>query len=175
MVTGGASVGGGSRKRGVPTGSARSRSDGMGTVGIDDAAGAGAKTTDAGGRGGGARGGVIARRADGLGAPPDPKPSSTAGGAVPAAAAVRRRVLLSRYSLVLTCVVCLDVEEEQLHYFRTRWRLRPSSCLSGKLLVFRLRYAFQVLQIRSQCPNPGNYRAFNLIRSSIITFPQAVP
>ena len=37
------------------------------------------------------RGGIIARRADGLGAPPGSKPYSTAGG-VPAAAAVLRRV-----------------------------------------------------------------------------------
>ena len=74
MVAGGASVGGGSRKGGVLTGSARSRSDGMGTVGIDEAAGAGLIKTGTGGRGLGARGGVIARRADGLGPPPGPKP-----------------------------------------------------------------------------------------------------
>ena len=47
-------------------------------------------------------------------------------------------------------VVCLDIEE-QLYSFRARRRLRPRSCLSGKPLVFLLRYAFQVLQIRSQC------------------------
>ena len=64
----------------------------MGTVRTDEAAGAGAKTTGASGRGRGVRGRVIVRRADGLGAPPGPKPSSTAGGAVPAAVAVRRRV-----------------------------------------------------------------------------------
>ena len=51
--------------------------------------------------------------------------------------------------------------------FRARRRLRPHSCLSGKPLV----YAFQILQIRSQCQNLGNYRAFNLIQSSIITPP----
>ena len=84
-MTGGTSIGGGSRKRGVPT-------DGMGIVGTDEATGAGAIPTGAGGRGRGTRGGVIARRTYGLGAPSGPKPSPTAGGAVPAAAAVRRRV-----------------------------------------------------------------------------------
>ena len=42
--------------------------------------------------------------------------------------------------------------EEPLH---SRRRLRPRQCLSGKPLVFHLRYAFEVLQIRSQCQNPG--------------------
>ena len=71
--------------------------------------------------------------------------------------------LLSRYSLVLTCVACLEIEE-QLYSFRARRRLRPRSCLSGKPLVFHRRYAFLVLQLRSQCLNPGNYQAFNLIQ-----------
>ena len=35
--------------------------------------------------------------------------------------------LLSRYSLVLTCLCYLEIEEEQLYPFRARWRLRPSS------------------------------------------------
>ena len=38
-----------------------------------------------------------------------------------------------------------------------------------KPLVFHLRYASQVQQIRSQQLNQGNCRAFNLIRGSIIT------
>ena len=42
VVTDDTSVGGGSRERGVPTGSAQSRSDGMGTVGTGDATEAGA-------------------------------------------------------------------------------------------------------------------------------------
>ena len=65
--------------------------------------------------------------------------------------------LLSRYSLVLTCVACLETEE-QLYPFRARRRLRPRSCLSGKPLVSHLRYsyAFQVLQIRSQCLRHAN-------------------
>ena len=45
MGTGGASVGSGSRKRGVPSASARPRSDVMGTVGTNEAAGAGARIT----------------------------------------------------------------------------------------------------------------------------------
>ena len=73
MVTSGASVDGGSRKSGVPTGSARSWSDRMGTVGIDETAGAVALTTVAGGRGREARDGVIASRTDSLGAPLGPE------------------------------------------------------------------------------------------------------
>ena len=38
----------------------------------------------------------------------------------------------------------------------------------GKLLVLHRRYASQVLQIRSQYLNPGNYRTFSLIRSITI-------
>ena len=38
-----------------------------------------------------------------------------------------------------------------------------------KPLVVHLRYAFQVLQIRPQYLNPGNYLAFRLIQGSIIT------
>ena len=63
-----------SLKRGVHTGSARSRPDGMGTVGAGEAAGAGAVTTARGGRGRGTRGGVLARRVDRRGAPPVPEP-----------------------------------------------------------------------------------------------------
>ena len=51
----------------------RSRSDRMGTVGVDEAAGTGAIRTGAGDRGLGAHGGVIAHREDGLRAPPGPK------------------------------------------------------------------------------------------------------
>ena len=54
---------GGSRQRGVPTGSAPSLSDGMGTVGTGKAAGAGVAAVDATGRGHGTRGGVLARLA----------------------------------------------------------------------------------------------------------------
>ena len=91
VVTGGTAVGGGSREREVPTGPARSRSDRMGTVGTGETTGAGAIATAGAGRGRGIRGGVVARLADGLGAPLDPTIHSTAGGAVPVTAAVRRR------------------------------------------------------------------------------------
>ena len=66
--------GGVSRKRGVPAGSVRSRSDGIGTVGTSEAAGAGVAAVGVVGHGRGTRGGVIARLADGRGAPPGPKP-----------------------------------------------------------------------------------------------------
>ena len=39
----------------------------------------------------------------------------------------------------------------------------------GKPLVFHLRYASQVLQIRSRYLNPEDHRAFSLIQSSITT------
>ena len=77
---------------GVPTDSARSRPDGMGTVRAGEVAGARVVATVRGGRGRGTRGGVIVCQADGRGAPPGPKPQSTAGGSAPAAVAVLRRV-----------------------------------------------------------------------------------
>ena len=41
------------------------------------------------------------------------------------------------------------------------------ACASlGRPLVFHLRYAFQVLQIRSQYLNPGNCRVSSLIKSN---------
>ena len=70
--------------------------------------------------------------------------------------------LLSRYSLVPTCVLCLEIEEEQLYSFHAPWRLRPRLCLARKPLVIHLRDAFQVLQKETQCLNPGDYRVFNL-------------
>ena len=56
----------------MPTGSAPTRSDGIGTVGTGEAAGAGVAAVGGPGRGRGARGGVLARLADGRGAPPGP-------------------------------------------------------------------------------------------------------
>ena len=63
-----------SRTIGVPIGSARSRSDGIGTVGTEEAAGAGVAAVDEIGRGRGTRGEVLTLRADGQGAPPVPNP-----------------------------------------------------------------------------------------------------
>ena len=63
---------GGSLKTGVPAGSARSRSDGMGTVGTGEDAGAGTVTKARGARVRATRGGVLAHQADGRGPPPDP-------------------------------------------------------------------------------------------------------
>ena len=56
-----------SRKRGVPTGSPRSWSDGSGTVGTGEAARAGAAAACGAGRGRGTRGGVVTRLEDGRG------------------------------------------------------------------------------------------------------------
>ena len=92
VVADGKSGEGESRTIGVPTGSARSRPDGIGIVRAGEVAGAGAVATARGGRGRGSRGGVIVRRADGRGAPPGPNPYSTAGGLAPAVMAVLRRV-----------------------------------------------------------------------------------
>ena len=41
--------------------------------------------------------------------------------------------LLSRYSLVLSCVVCLEIEKEQHCYFRAREDWELSSSLAGKI------------------------------------------
>ena len=68
----------------------RSQSDGIGTVGTGEVAGAGAAAVGGAGRGRGIRRGVLAHLADGRGAPSGPQ--STAGGALLAAVAVRRRV-----------------------------------------------------------------------------------
>ena len=68
--------------------------------------------------------------------------------------------------LVGTLVCCL---------LRDRRRAALFLSCAGRLsalwetLVPHLRYAFQILQIRSQCLNPGNYWAFSLIQGSIIT------
>ena len=43
-------------------------------------------------------------------------------------------------TLVLTFVVCLEIEEEQRYSFHARWRLRPRSRLSGKPLVSPSKY-----------------------------------
>lgn len=85
-------VGGGSLKTGIPTGSARSRLDRMGTVRTGEAARARAVSMAVGGRGRTTHGGVIARWADGRGAPPGPKLQSTVGSAEPAAVCRRVRV-----------------------------------------------------------------------------------
>ena len=67
------------------------------------------------------------------------------------------------------CCLLRDKRRRADLFLSCTGRLRPSSCVSGKPLVFHQRYAFQVLQIPSQCLNPGNYRIFYLIQSSIIT------
>ena len=61
--------------------------------------------------------------------------------------------LLSRYSLVLTCVARLEIEKEQLCSFCARGDWDPSSCLAGKPPGFPSRYASQVLPIFSQYLN----------------------
>ena len=69
----------GGRNIGVPIGSARSRSDGIGTVDTGEAAGTGVAAVDRVGLGRGTRDGVLTLRVDGRGASPDPNPESTAG------------------------------------------------------------------------------------------------
>ena len=64
----------GGRNIGVPIDSVRSRSDGIGTAGTGEAAGAGVAAVDRVGRGRGTRGGVLTVRADGRGAAPGPNP-----------------------------------------------------------------------------------------------------
>ena len=64
----------------------------MGTTETGEAAAAGVFATASGGHGRETRSGVCARRADGPGALPGPKPKSTAGGSAPAAAAILRSV-----------------------------------------------------------------------------------
>ena len=63
-----------SRKRGVPIGSAWSRSDGSGTVRTGESVRAEVAAAIGAGRGRGTRGGIVPRLEDGRGAPPDPNP-----------------------------------------------------------------------------------------------------
>ena len=62
----------GGRNIGVPIGSARSLSDGIGTMGIGEAAGTGAAAVDGVGRGRETLGGMLTLREDGRGARPGP-------------------------------------------------------------------------------------------------------
>ena len=78
--------------------------------------------------------------------------------------------LLSRYSLRLTCDICLEIEEEQFILSCMAVTESQARASLGKPLVFHLRYASQVLQIRSQYLNPGNYRPFSFIQSSTRNF-----
>ena len=64
----------GSRSIGVPSGSARSRSDEIGTVGTGGAAATRVSAVDGVGCRGGTQDGVLTRRAEGRGAQPGPKP-----------------------------------------------------------------------------------------------------
>ena len=66
--------GGVSRKAEDPTGSARSRSDGIGTVGTGEGLGAGVAAEGGAGGGRETRGGFVARLTDIRGAVPGPRP-----------------------------------------------------------------------------------------------------
>ena len=73
--------------------------------------------------------------------------------------------------LVGTHVRCLLGDRRRASLFlsctqRLRAKLVPRW---ENLWFFHLRYAYQVLQIRSKYLNPGNYRDFRLIQDSIIT------
>ena len=63
-----------SRKRGVPLGSAWSRSDGSGTVRTGESARTGVAAASGADRGRGTRGGVVTRLEDNRRAPLSPKP-----------------------------------------------------------------------------------------------------
>ena len=84
----------------------------------------------------------------------------------------RQVFLLGRYSLVLThvCVICLETQENSSFipfvHARLKAKLVPRR---GNPWFFHLKYASQVLQIRSQYLSQDNYRAFSLIQSSTIT------
>ena len=69
--------------------------------------------------------------------------------------------------LVGTHVCCLPGDRTGAALFFSR-----TGRLRAKLVptpLFHLGYASQLLQIRSQCLNSGNYRAFSLIKFSTIT------
>ena len=74
------------------------------------------------------------------------------------------------FSLLVTCAGCvyLVVDSNFIPFGSMKDEAR-GSCLTLKLLVSRLRYAFQVLQIRSQYLHPGNYGIFKVIQGNTIT------
>ena len=83
--------------------------------------------------------------------------------------------LSGRCSLVLSCVVWWEIEEEQIYSFCAREDWEPSLCLDGKNpCIPDLRYASQVPPIRSQCLNTVNYRVFGFIQSSAIALAHSV-
>ena len=76
--------------------------------------------------------------------------------------------LPTKSGLVGTHVCCLLRDRRRAALFLScRGRLRPSSYISGKPLVFHQKDAFQVLQIRFRCLYPGNYRASNLNQQAV--------
>ena len=81
---------------------------------------------------------------------------------------------LCRYQVLITMVPRDRDKRLQLYPVRHDGRLRQGSCLILKPLVSRLRFASQVIQIRSQYLYPGNYRSFKVIQGNTITLPECV-
>ena len=75
--------------------------------------------------------------------------------------------LLSRFSLLCTCVGCVEMEDGSFVSFRHDRRLKRGSLPHPEPLVSRLRYAPRVIQIRSQYLHPGDYQPFKVIQGTI--------
>ena len=73
------------------------------------------------------------------------------------------QVCLLMYSLVLTCVVCLEIEESSITCTWRQTKLVPFCKTPGFPHRIRLP-STTYIYIRSRCLNPGNFRAFNLIQ-----------
>ena len=75
------------------------------------------------------------------------------------------------YVLVVTHLFgCLDIEIIALFLPCTKETEPGARCLALKPLVSHLRYASQVIPIRSQYLFPGNYRPFKDIQGNTVTY-----
>ena len=64
---------------------------------------------------------------------------------------------------------CFEIEDSSFIPLQHDGKMSLGSCLALKPLVSRLRYASQVIRIRSQYLCPGNYRSFRVIQGDTIT------
>ena len=76
--------------------------------------------------------------------------------------------LLSRFSLVLTCVGCVE-RRQHLYSFRHDVRMKEGSMPCPEPVVSLLRYASQGIQMCSQYLHSGDYRPFKVVQGNIIT------
>ena len=77
--------------------------------------------------------------------------------------------LLSRFSLLLTCAGCVEIEDSSFIPFGTMEDWAGARASPWNPLVSRLRYASQVIKTLSQYLHPGSYRPFKAIQGNTTT------